>query len=376
MIREVGGLGGSDLRQARDVMDVILRPPEFDDFNTWRRAVLSEVKALMGADLGGFMFAMPGGHDWVSDYPQVKIRGYDHRIQRLASGEDVWRRHLDLGVHSRDEVWLPIRPDFYETEYYQDFLRPLRAFDALGVTWLHPRGGSCREACQFLVHHETERGRRFGAREKSLFALLFPALRAGSDYAVVTARRAGGSDEVAQVVLDGKGDALHMNPAATTLLEAVPGRSGELRSALKKMVRICGSRNSASPPSSSWVQLSGGAVQVSLVRIPLGGDRGTGYVAALRVGDSEPPVVPAGESRAEGEASRAGLTPRQFEVALLLARGKSNKAVARTLGIAPATARRHTEQVLSRLGVPRRSGVAAALLKAGVDFVDGSATSD
>lgn len=58
---------------------------------------------------------------------------------------------------------------------------------------------------------------------------------------------------------------------------------------------------------------------------------------------------------------RFGLTPRQTEVALLLARGMRNEAIARALGVTPHTARRHTEGVLRRLGAGSRAEVAALL---------------
>jgi len=65
---------------------------------------------------------------------------------------------------------------------------------------------------------------------------------------------------------------------------------------------------------------------------------------------------------AEVEA-RFGLTPRQTEVALLLAQGLDNRAVAERLYISPHTARRHTESVLRTLGVSSRAAVAMRLLQ-------------
>jgi DNA-binding CsgD family transcriptional regulator len=56
-----------------------------------------------------------------------------------------------------------------------------------------------------------------------------------------------------------------------------------------------------------------------------------------------------------------GLTPREVEVALLLAEGCSNAVVARQLGISPHTARHHTQRVLGKLGVHSRSEAGARL---------------
>jgi DNA-binding response OmpR family regulator len=58
---------------------------------------------------------------------------------------------------------------------------------------------------------------------------------------------------------------------------------------------------------------------------------------------------------------RFGLTDRQIEVARQLALGASNAEVAESLGIAPFTARNHTEQVLLKLGASTRARVGAIL---------------
>jgi DNA-binding CsgD family transcriptional regulator len=69
-----------------------------------------------------------------------------------------------------------------------------------------------------------------------------------------------------------------------------------------------------------------------------------------------------GEGLTSGDvAVRFGLTLRQAEVAILLARGARNDTVALALGVSASTARRHTEAVLARLAVRSRSEVAAVL---------------
>jgi DNA-binding CsgD family transcriptional regulator len=58
---------------------------------------------------------------------------------------------------------------------------------------------------------------------------------------------------------------------------------------------------------------------------------------------------------------RFGLTPRETEVALLLAARRSNKEIARHLSIAPKTAARHTQAVLAKLNTSSRRDVATRL---------------
>jgi DNA-binding NarL/FixJ family response regulator len=59
--------------------------------------------------------------------------------------------------------------------------------------------------------------------------------------------------------------------------------------------------------------------------------------------------------------ARYALTRREVQVARLLARGRTNAEIARTLGLSAATARHYTEHVLAKLGVHSRAQVAIAL---------------
>lgn len=72
-------------------------------------------------------------------------------------------------------------------------------------------------------------------------------------------------------------------------------------------------------------------------------------VAALaRTGRAAPPGVQ--------------LTPREAEVAELISRGLTNKHIARTLALQPATVKNHVHHILEKLDVPTR-GEAGALLR-------------
>jgi DNA-binding CsgD family transcriptional regulator len=56
-----------------------------------------------------------------------------------------------------------------------------------------------------------------------------------------------------------------------------------------------------------------------------------------------------------------GLTARETEVAMLLAQGRSNVAIAKALGISTHTARHHTQRVLGKLKVHSRAEAGAKL---------------
>jgi DNA-binding CsgD family transcriptional regulator len=55
------------------------------------------------------------------------------------------------------------------------------------------------------------------------------------------------------------------------------------------------------------------------------------------------------------------LTPREQEVAQLVALGLSNKEIATTLGIAQRTAEAHVEHILNKLGFTSRAQIAACI---------------
>ena len=60
-------------------------------------------------------------------------------------------------------------------------------------------------------------------------------------------------------------------------------------------------------------------------------------------------------------ANGNGLTPRQREIAALMAEGLSNKQIARSLSIEHATVKNHVHTILVKLGVSRRDQVAGRL---------------
>ena len=57
------------------------------------------------------------------------------------------------------------------------------------------------------------------------------------------------------------------------------------------------------------------------------------------------------------------LTRREVEVALLLAEGATNPAIAELLGISEHTSRHHTQHVLVKLGLHSRAGAALLIAK-------------
>jgi predicted ATPase/DNA-binding CsgD family transcriptional regulator len=81
------------------------------------------------------------------------------------------------------------------------------------------------------------------------------------------------------------------------------------------------------------------------------------------VNGAVPPAVPAAQAAGSGTLPAptplSTLTPREREIAALIASGYSNKAIADELVISPATAARHVANILSKLGFTSRAQIAA-----------------
>jgi DNA-binding NarL/FixJ family response regulator len=93
-------------------------------------------------------------------------------------------------------------------------------------------------------------------------------------------------------------------------------------------------------------------------------------IRAAHAGDS--PLSPAIATRVVEEVAQGGaaahheLTPRELDVLTLIARGRSNKVIARELGVAEKTVKTHVSHILAKLGVSDRTQAALYAVKQGL----------
>jgi DNA-binding CsgD family transcriptional regulator len=270
-----------------------------------------------------------------------------------------------LGAHTRDELFKPVLAEFYGSAYYNEWMKSIRAFDAIGLTVLpDPRRRPAYETvAQLLLHHERERGARFGPRGRAILDLLLPAFRAGVD----AQRRLHALRSDLGRLLDATGQALvvcganggvaHQTPAFTALLVAEPAGATALRAGVAAVCRALGDPEAG--PAARVVSGAGTAYALSGTHVTgaLAAGQPGGRAVLVTVARGGPPVLPSPERLRE----RFRLTPTQARVALLLGEGRADKDVAAALGISVHTARRHAEAVLAKLAVHRRGQIAGAL---------------
>ena len=211
----------------------------------------------------------------------------------------------------------------------------------------------------------------FGDEEAALLALLLPALRVAHHAHTTAAARTAAAVALldagaeALVVLAPDGRTLHRNAALGALLAAEPERE-RLEDAMARAGRglraVCGARADASSVAAT---LAGTPPEIAVatararyaVRARLAPAAVWGAPGVVLVSVARDAAVPSAR-----DAARAlGLTPREAEVARLLADRLTNAELAGALGISAHTARHHTQRVMQKLGVDSRRELAMRL---------------
>ncbi|NIP61103.1 MAG: hypothetical protein GWM92_21835 [Gemmatimonadetes bacterium] len=338
----------------------LVSPFDHADLDRWRSAVNRRVGSLLGADQA--TFELPGV-DGVRLYSEELdadlLRKYHTLLEPLGRRYRIFQRYRKLKVTNRTRLWAEHLDEYYRSEYYGDLVVPLRAYDGL-FAYTTLRDG--RDSVLYF-HHDRPQGRRFGDRGVQILRLLFPAFHAGvSTY--VEMRRARSSlvravdrEGGAAALFDEEGRPVHRSPRLEKLLAraddaaAVEGQMA--RSAAAVVAAAVGGVVDANTTSSPARTIAVGSRRYALVTTLLG-EHLLGRPYALLTLKPEA-VAPLPTPAALRE--RFDLTPRQAEVALLLARRRTNAEIAEALGISPHTARRHTEKVLLKLGISSRRKV-------------------
>jgi DNA-binding CsgD family transcriptional regulator len=357
-------LSSSDLAQLEHCLQVLLSPLAHGAIEEWRTASRKAVERLIGADSSAFILPL-SGEPFISAPrellpAQLAYEQYFHSCDFVLT-----RRRLELGleVYHRDMLYQPGEVD--HDELYQDWCIPYRLHDTLGMGF-QIDGGPFPAGIHF--YHEEAGTKSFGDRGVALLRLLLPAFKAGVVTCIRHARHRAGLERMLDglaepmALLGTKGCLLHANIAMGRML-AGDAEARRVEEELKRLAQAVGEIGRQHGKAGRLALPVSGTREV---RTASQRYRLTGTLLGSGPGADGPVLVSLRAVQGHGLTnddlrSRFGLTTREIQVARLLAAGRSNAEITRALSVSAHTARRHTERVRAKLGVPTRTAVAARL---------------
>jgi len=341
----------------------LLSPLDGGSIDAWWVPANQSLKALLGADMGSFLVPVDGTPRLLTEGMDAEAaRQYPFRMPRLPGFVSLWEQQARLGVWNRARLYGRLRRTYYRSEYYNDYVRPARAHDALGLTIRVGDGSGVGAFAGVLYHHDQLRGPRFGPRGLQLLEIVRPAFAAGIDLYLRLGRigrslaRLIDATGEAVLLMDSAGRELHRTPELGRLLDREQGDQ-LLRFMRDTGSRIATSRDVLESFSAASCRYRAGEREYE-VRVATSDELLDGRHRAVLVTLT---AAPGSTPRLEELRARFNLTRRQAQVALLLAQRKSDREIASELCISPHTAHHHTEAVYLKLGVHSRAEVQARI---------------
>lgn len=375
----VSVLPAGDVTRLKGAAEVLLSPFDYPDLPQWTAAMVRAIEALFHAD-------------WVLCAVTAEKR-------KILCTESVPEGHAAI-MHSVLPCGGPRHPEGMDrSAALRTGVRIAKGVDAQENTSLDTLAGEALCRCvdegqttvpdglsRFvslraasasgqaeLVWGCSDPGHRPFAEEEELevAAMLLPAYRAG---VLLAQRRAPVEEEVisaldrlgvAAFVLDSQGRVLEVTSRLESLLHLEP-EEDQLRAAAQQLARRIVTLRRSRDSSSSAAESPAACLELTT--------RAGGYSlrgAFAPWGRNLPPfavIVSVQWKRAQVLPSSSdlviqqGLTPREAEVALLLAKGCSDKEIGDTLAISHHTARKHAEHIFQKLHVHTRKAIALKLM--------------
>lgn len=368
-------LAAHEKHQLLRAQEALLSPLAAEDPAKWQLRANRAIRRFLGADRS--VFIRPPA---VKDFPFVTTDdtdpAFEEGLRRLAAEsphgarygdsflQRIHRRRMALGktaLHMEDLV----APEERATApSFQEIFRPCGMRHLVALTTATP-GGTVTQSFGF----DRRDSPGYSAEGFQKLRLLVPAFLAGVR---ASSRWIDRWDELFAVLdripqplalFDARGRRLHANRPLVQLLSEQP-TDDDLFGAIDKLAEVfadrlrgpVGAQDEVSATVGCRLERGGRGYRLSAVYgpSPAAGEEKTILVHVDRAGTLLPEATALQE--------RHGLTPRQAEVALLLARGHSDKAIARRLDISWHTARSHVRNVLSKLSISSRAQVVVTLL--------------
>lgn len=343
---------GTDPRQLElmeRVVTVALSPLSYSGVNAWGEALTTALCPLAGAVAGAVLIGDSSGWRAVTDPPAGMPAA-------VALHEEATERFHSLGA---PDLVLWAKDDLSHCGEHQALSA---AVGTIGIR-IKTADGTVAAAC---IH----RDRALGPWPYHMIAALraiAPAFRAGvAAWASAQALRANVArmlDALTEPALmfDAGGTLMHANlsvPSLTNGADTARLRSEAQRIAWSLGATVRRRHQSPSPTESQATR----RVQIGSTVYSLRGS----LVGAQLLG-AEPAVLVTMVALApqpltdDTLATDYDLTPREIQVARLIAEGLSNTEIAERLGVKFFTARNHVERTLAKLGVPSRHRVGPLL---------------
>jgi DNA-binding CsgD family transcriptional regulator len=319
----------------------------------WADRVVQSVQPLIRADRSVVSLPMPGGWLLRPTDPGMldAVASYAEYYHKKDIYTNTRRQARGLDVFSYDMLITP--EEQRESEFWNDWILHYRACKPIGLS--HDVPGAPAPAA-IMSYKDRPSARAFGDRELAILRLLQPAFEVA--FKALQRFHAGGAELLARieglarpVALVSPDGAVHVNPAFTAMFGA------HTEAVL----------DAVTPHAKAIVDPHGriyGQTLAGQIRGPLGAPIRWSVQLVSAGGRSTALIdfdVPHARVDADWVREHFGLSARQAEVAMLMARRRTHKEIAHALGIRPNTARRHCEQVLARLGVHSRDEVEAML---------------
>jgi DNA-binding CsgD family transcriptional regulator len=376
-----------DLARLERALRTALGPADHGSPAAWGAELCAAAGTLVGGGaLGSVLVMDPGSVEHVlhSDVPEDAVRAYREEYGRHDAFQSrMLERRLpvayELDVAAPDEL----RRDVFYNEFSVRYRLPCN----FGVSAFHPGRLPHRLMLSFPHWPDAETRARTGA----VLRAIAPAFAAGAES---LGRLTGQQGELARVldllaeptmVCDCRGVVLHQNAALGALLRDARARAGpaaedaaraELRALAAGVGALRARRGAAAAGGAhpAAVREFGAGAQRLRARACFTAEHTLGRDALVWVtvrpaaAGRDPSGIarPAGGSGEHEDALRArfGLTQQELAVARLMAARRTDPEIGAALGISPNTARTHAERVRRKLGVARRTEIAAALAAA------------
>lgn len=356
-------LKSSDVRDLGSLAQTLLSPSAFSSPREWQLEFVKGARSLLRADKAALR--LPARHAFADASIEVdaeafrRYREYYHRFDLGAQfGGPAVRGH----VWSREQIYGRRIDQFYRSEFYSDLIQPFGLHDAIGVSSLPDLGP---DSTVLYLWHEHHAGAGFGQPALDVLQLLLPAFSAAS---AVVSHWNGLTRDLTHVI-DEMGEpsalytadarVLHRSAAFTALANANASLASALAAlcddAARQLTGLARRRDS----DVRWDRL--GTISSGTRATPL---RVRACYLSRDAQGSEPAILVVAtratpEPNTEELARRFRLTPREVEVARLLAVRRTNSEIASRLGCSVHTARHHVESVMRKLGAASRLSVAS-----------------